>query len=200
MCCHSEPCCRDPRCWLGARGPSAELQDRGSGWASDLPDLKLKPKNVCPIPVGSISIPNKNGHLISTTAAQEKVISAARKGGVPVCLCSARCSGDRAGDTCLWRMPGSSSSGPRKPRASERGGSSKTLRWPEPQCRVFPGSPSPTRSQTWVFTVQVPAAGRRRAVHTSPLLEGVHGNGTSVPPTQGAESRLLPEPPGKNSA
>lgn len=30
------------------RATHAELQDWDSSWASDLPDLKLKPKNLCP--------------------------------------------------------------------------------------------------------------------------------------------------------
>lgn len=43
LCCHSGPSCK---------GPLADLQDRGRRWASDLPDLKLKAKNLGPHPCG----------------------------------------------------------------------------------------------------------------------------------------------------
>lgn len=43
---------RGPGCWLGARGPPGGAAGLGSSWASDLPDLKLKPKNLCPHPCG----------------------------------------------------------------------------------------------------------------------------------------------------
>lgn len=43
---------RGPRVQAGCTWAPGRAAGLGSSWASDLPDLKLKPKNLCPHPCG----------------------------------------------------------------------------------------------------------------------------------------------------